>query len=259
MPVSLQSEPSPTTLSAVMGSLTELQAAFNAAEAKRGAELRRLRAVADAKTREASALRAALEQRAADKRRLTLQQQPGGQQAAAAEAAQPASQRGYADMEADLVLQRSMASSLGGSAAGLPGGARASGVVPLQLQALSAHSDVVQPLTARSAGAQPHSAGSKVLQPISLAAHDNVAATPLGSPPKQQQQQVRASGEGWCTGYLKKFSDDGALQPVSTGKRQRGILGARFLVTPHDENSRGGTPLRVNVARYGRLEDEQQG
>lgn len=57
----------------------------------------------------------------------------------------------------------------------------------------------------------------------------------------------------------QRMQDDGALQPVSTGKRPRGILGARFLVTPQDENS-GASPLRAGgfqVARYGRLEDEQ--
>ena len=209
-----------------MASLAELQAAFNAAEAKRGAELRRLRAAADGKAREAAALRAALEQRAADMRRLAQQQQGTRDAQQAAVAAPRPSQPRDDDMDADLVLQRSLAvSSLAASSASMPGGGRATGVAPLQLPPLplsarsevvpplqmSARTEAVQPLTARSTGAQPLSARSNVLQPRSLAAHGNVAAAPVVSPPKQQQQQQQQQGMrqsregGWGTGYLSKF------------------------------------------------------
>jgi hypothetical protein len=180
-----------TERDAVMGSLAELQAAFNAAEGKRAAEMRRLKQQAEAKQREAEALRAQLEQRAAQLAALSQAQQQ--QQAAVATApAAPAvalagrqaqggssragqeqhpqhlQQRRYAadDMEGDLVLQRSLdprASSQGGAGALLS------------------------------------------LQAVRQAARDNMAAGPQPQQALQKQQQLRGPEGGWGAGYENAF------------------------------------------------------
>jgi hypothetical protein len=180
-----------TERDAVMGSLAELQAAFNAAEGKRAAEMRRLKQQAEGKQLEAEALRAQLEQRAAQLAALSQAQHPPQQQAAvtiapAAPAAglggrqavqggssragqehtQHLQQRRYAadDMEGDLVLQRSLdprASSQGA----------ASGLMPLQA--------------------------------VRQAARDNMAAGPQAL--QKQQQQQRGPKGGWGAGYENAF------------------------------------------------------
>ena len=182
-----------TERDAVMGSLAELQAAFNAAEGKRAAEMRRLKQQAEAKQREAEALRAQLEQRAAQLAALGQAQQQQQQAAVATAPAAPAvalagrqaqggssragqeqhpqhlQQRRYAadDMEGDLVLQRSLdprASSQGGAGALMP------------------------------------------LQAVRQAARDNMVA---GQQPQQalqkQQQQQRGPEGGWGAGYENAF------------------------------------------------------
>ena len=158
---------------AVMASLAELQAAFNASEAKRAAEMRRLREAAEARGQEAAALRAEVEQREAQLARLTLLAPQ-----LARPAAPPQPQRQMADMEADLVLQRSLASSHGGHAA-----------------VIGSHSS---PRAAAPAEALP-------LQPVHLAARENMGppgAAPL-SPVKQEQAGVEQGG--WGPGYLSQF------------------------------------------------------
>lgn len=160
---------------AVMASLSELQAAFNASEAKRAGEMRRLREAAEAKGQEAAALRAELEQREAQLARLSL---PAPH--VVRPAAPPQPRRHMADMEADLVLQRSLASSHGGHA-GVAG------------------SHGAGPGAAASAEALP-------LQPMHLAARENVGPPGAAPPsPLKQEQQPAAEQGGWPPGYLSKF------------------------------------------------------
>lgn len=172
---------------AVMASLTDLQKAWVTAEAKRAVEMKRLRAEAEAKGQEADALRAALEQRAAEMRRLALKQPGGGQQTAAADKQQARSHQRYADMEGDVVLLQSMDSHI-------------------------AISQGSRPASAASGEALP-------LQPLGLSARGNATAPPLPvaqpqqqqkAPPQQAQQRRNAERGmeqgGWGSGYLSKFS-----------------------------------------------------
>lgn len=149
-----------------MASLAELQAAFHVREARQAADVQSLRNAKEAAEQEAATLRAQLQ--AAQPSRPSM--------AALNEHAVPAPQvprRHMADMEADIVMQRSLA-SMGGHTGRPRGMAASSEALPLQ--------------------------------PLSLAGRDNVHASltrPL-SPAKQEQPGTEQGG--WPPGYLFKFS-----------------------------------------------------
>lgn len=241
----------------VMASLQELQAAFAAAEARRTAEMERLRQAAESKQREAEALRAQLEQHATQLQRLdhgqavpalrpplttslvgtatapqyhladsSVCQSRLGQ---AGTVAQRELSPFYADIEDDVVLQQSLDNSWGSAVAG-----------PLPLQ------------------------------PVRMAAQETAAAAAPVSPAGKQG--------GWGAGYEKAYlvrpcsaCDESCCQLLShslpalqggtfeqkdgTSHRNGGTswLSGRWLVT-QEENGR-----RFQVDRYERFPSDGSG
>lgn len=242
---------------AIMSSLSELQAAFNTVEAKRGAEMRRLKTAVEVEQREAAELRAQLEQYAIELRHLNTAAaagqaapppaavaapaaapmvEPQGRGSHAGQARVQQQQQRNADIDGDVVLQRSLASSQG------------------------------QPMP---------------LQSLRLVARQNVAAgMAAAEPPKQG---------GWGTGYERAFlvseqayrqaavkvlpvptdlTTDAVLQEGGTSPNGSvasqhgggsGFLSSRWLVG-QDENSRGHPATQrarlPSVARYSRFDGE---
>lgn len=180
-----------TERDAVMQSLTELQAAFNVAEAKRAAEMQRLRQVAEERQQEADRLRSRLSRRQAAGLRASGECHQGAAAAAIAAATMlapmaaqgsraAAVRRRDADMEGDLVLQRSVDSGRSGaSSAGAP-------AEPLPLQ----------PAHGNAAASPPHGQHAR-------------------RQPKQQGAAATAEDGGWGSNYAQRFQVGGTVFGMS--------------------------------------------
>lgn len=156
--------PSSSQRDAVMASLSELQTAFHSFQSRHAADVQRLRAAKEAAEQEAATLRFKLQRAEREveqlgRTSLVVPIQPAGP-------APHAPRRHMADMEADVVLQRSVA-SMGRH----PGVAASGEALPLQ------------PLAVRS----------------------NVGFCPAPSLSPGKQQQAGAEQGGWAPGYLSKF------------------------------------------------------
>lgn len=157
---------------AVMGSLADLQAAFHAFQARKGAELQEMHTAKEAVEQEAATLRSQLQ---AAQDQLEQHRSRSGM-VVPVQPAVPAPQgprRHMADMEADLVVQRSLA-SMGSHGGRLP-------------------------CVAASGEALP-------LQPLPSAGRENLGGLVATSLSPVKLEEPGTEQGGWPPGYLFKYS-----------------------------------------------------